>query len=267
MITALGLRSRQNYVIMYKMHVIINFNLNCACVFCRLRSVRSASLSSLQKQVNVAACVLRALVWRAAVVRKTPSVSRVKMVSVFNLNLNKCLDVNTVVFPLVYFCIIDKNDFKSLPGVSFSDSENLSACRLCARCPAGIPELARCTPTQDTHCDCGERFFLWRDGNSTNGLCTACSMCGHGSGVVRACGPLGNTVCERCQPGTYSKERSDRKPCVPCSRCTDDEVEIRPCQPDFDTVCMGKCGDHYILVCIYVNCLGCMKQQSTINQD
>ncbi len=24
---------------------------------------------------------------------------------------------------------------------------------------------------------------------------------------------------------------------------------------------------HYILVCIYVNCLGCMKQQSTINQD
>ncbi len=69
-------------------------NLNCACVFCRLRLVRSASLSSLQKQVNVAACVLRALVWRAAVVRKTPSVSRVKMVSVFktyvfNLNLNK----------------------------------------------------------------------------------------------------------------------------------------------------------------------------------
>ncbi|XP_016424385.1 tumor necrosis factor receptor superfamily member 16-like isoform X2 [Sinocyclocheilus rhinocerous] len=125
-------------------------------------------------------------------------------------------------------------------GVSFSDSESLLACRLCARCPFGIPELARCTPTQDTQCDCGERFFLWRDGNSTSGLCAACSMCGHGSGVVRACGPLGNTVCERCKPGTYSKERSDRKPCVPCSRCSDDEVEIRPCQPDSDTVCMVK---------------------------
>lgn len=151
--------------------------------------------------------------------------------------------------------------------MSFSDSESLSACRPCARCPAGIPELARCTPTQDTQCDCGEHFFLWRDGNRTSGLCTACSMCGHGSGVVRACGPLGNTVCERCKPGTYSKERSDRKPCVPCLRCTDDEVEIRPCQPDSDTVCMGECGEHHILVCIYVNSLGCMKEQSMINQD
>ncbi|XP_073703747.1 tumor necrosis factor receptor superfamily member 16 [Garra rufa] len=125
-------------------------------------------------------------------------------------------------------------------GVSFSDSESLSACRLCARCPAGIPELARCTPTQDTQCDCGERFFLWRDSNSTNGLCAACTMCGHGAGVAQACGPLGNTVCEPCKLGTYSKEKSYRKPCVPCSRCRDDEVEIRPCQPDSDTVCMVK---------------------------
>ncbi|XP_059363521.1 tumor necrosis factor receptor superfamily member 16-like [Carassius carassius] len=125
-------------------------------------------------------------------------------------------------------------------GVSFSDSETLSVCRPCARCPARSPELARCTPTQDTQCDCGDRYFLSRDGNGTSGLCKACGMCEHGSGVVRVCGPLGNTVCERCKPGTYSKERSDRKPCVPCLRCSDDEVEIRPCQPDSDTVCMVK---------------------------
>ncbi|XP_050986460.1 tumor necrosis factor receptor superfamily member 16 [Labeo rohita] len=136
----------------------------------------------------------------------------------------------------------DQEDTKCQPcqdGVSFSDSESLSACRLCARCPAGIPELARCTPTQDTHCDCGEHFYLWRD-NSTGGLCAPCTMCGYGSGVFQVCGPLGNTICERCKPGTYSKEKSYRKPCVPCSRCTDDEVEIRPCQPDSDTVCMVK---------------------------
>ncbi|KAK7157450.1 hypothetical protein R3I93_008819 [Phoxinus phoxinus] len=125
-------------------------------------------------------------------------------------------------------------------GVSFSDSESLSACRLCAHCPSGISELARCTPTQETHCDCGEGFFLWRDGNRTSSLCAACSMCEHGSGVARECGPLGNTVCERCKPGTYSRERSDWKPCVPCSRCSDEEVEIRSCQPDSDTVCMVK---------------------------
>ncbi|XP_051722307.1 tumor necrosis factor receptor superfamily member 16 isoform X2 [Ctenopharyngodon idella] len=125
-------------------------------------------------------------------------------------------------------------------GVSFSDSESLSACRLCVRCPPGIPELARCTPTLDTHCDCGEGFFLWREHNSTSGLCAACSMCGYGSGVVQQCGRLGNTICEQCKPGTYSRERSNRKPCVPCSRCSKDEVEIRSCQPDSDTVCMVK---------------------------
>ncbi|XP_056618514.1 tumor necrosis factor receptor superfamily member 16 [Triplophysa dalaica] len=125
-------------------------------------------------------------------------------------------------------------------GVSFSDSEGLAVCRLCARCPMGISELARCTTKQDTQCDCGEHFFLWRDGNSTSGLCNSCSVCGKGSGVVRPCGPLGNTVCKRCQPGTYSKEKSDMKPCIPCSRCGQDEVEIRSCQPDSDTVCMVK---------------------------
>lgn len=156
-----------------------------------------------------------------------------------------------------YFHITDKIHFKSLLGVSFSDSESLSACRLCARCPAGIPELARCTPTQDTHCDCGEHFYLWRD-NSTGGLCAPCTMCGYGSGVFQVCGPLGNTICERCKPGTYSKEKSYRKPCVPCSRCTDDEVEIRPCQPDSDTVCMGECDCHCILVCAHF--LGCMME-------
>lgn len=142
--------------------------------------------------------------------------------------------------------IIDKHHFKYLTGFSFSDSEGLAACRLCARCPMGISELARCTTKQDTQCECGEHFFLWRDGNSTSGLCNSCSMCGKGSGVVRPCGPLGNTVCKRCQPGTYSKERSDMKPCIPCSRCGQDEVEIRSCQPDSDTVCMGERNLHNI---------------------
>ncbi|XP_056331757.1 tumor necrosis factor receptor superfamily member 16 [Danio aesculapii] len=125
-------------------------------------------------------------------------------------------------------------------GVSFSDSESLLSCKPCARCPIGIPQLARCTKTQDTQCDCGERFFLWRDEDSTNGMCAPCRTCGPGSGVSRACGLLGDTKCEPCKPGTYSKEASDRKPCLPCARCQDEEVEIRPCLPDSDTVCMVK---------------------------
>lgn len=198
-------------------------------------------MSSSETQENVVACVLRAWAWQAAVAMKTLSASRVKMVSISKPK--QCV-----------FCkygdfIIDEHRFKSLTGVSFSNFEGLSACWSCARCPMGIPELAPCTPTQDTQCDCGEQFFLWRDGNSTSGLCAACTLCGQGSGVVRPCGPLGNTVCEQCKPGTYSKERSNRKPCIPCSRCSDDEVEIRACQPDSDTVCMGEWSLHILHVC------------------
>lgn len=136
-----------------------------------------------------------------------------------------------------------REDTKCQPcqdGVSFSDSEGLSPCWLCARCPTAIPELARCTPIQDTQCDCGEHFFLRRGINGTSGLCASCGLCGPGSGAARPCSPLGDTVCERCKPGTYSKEKSDRKPCVPCSRCSEDEVELRPCQPDSDTLCMVR---------------------------
>lgn len=123
-------------------------------------------------------------------------------------------------------------------GVTFSDSEGLSACRACARCPPGVPQLARCTLTQDTHCDCGEGFFLWRDGNSTEGRCAPCSVCERGEGVTRLCGAAGNTECQPCPPGTYSEERSATQTCTPCSRCGDDEVNIRPCQPNSDTLCM-----------------------------
>ncbi|KAG7469745.1 hypothetical protein MATL_G00132070 [Megalops atlanticus] len=123
-------------------------------------------------------------------------------------------------------------------GVTFSDGR--SPCRACARCPPGIPETAPCSASQDTQCDCGPSFYLWREENSTAGLCAACSICGRGQGVVRSCGPLGNTVCQPCGPGTFSEERSGTKPCQPCSRCQENEVEIRPCQPNSDTLCMEK---------------------------
>ncbi|XP_029927820.1 death domain-containing membrane protein NRADD [Myripristis murdjan] len=126
------------------------------------------------------------------------------------------------------------------PKGTFSASEDLSQCLPCARCPAGIPEVASCSATKDTHCDCGENFYLWRDGKSPDGLCGACSSCTRGQGAVRLCDPQGNTQCQVCAPGTFSEERSHTKPCQICSKCSDSEVEIRACQPNSDTLCMDK---------------------------
>ncbi|KAB5586982.1 hypothetical protein PHYPO_G00007720 [Pangasianodon hypophthalmus] len=137
----------------------------------------------------------------------------------------------------------EQDDTKCQPcqeGVTFSGSEGLSGCRPCSQCPSGIPQLARCTITQDTHCDCGKGFFLWKRMNDTDAVCAPCAVCGRGEGVVRECGPAGNTVCQPCGPGTFSEDKSYNHTCMPCSQCGEEEVEIRPCQPKSDTLCMDR---------------------------
>lgn len=125
------------------------------------------------------------------------------------------------------------------PEGTFSSSHDLSPCQPCARCPAGIPTLAVCSATQDTHCECGEEYFLWRDGTS-EGFCAPCSTCVPGEGVAQPCGAKGNTRCLPCGPGTFSEETSKTKPCQKCLQCSDTEVEIRACQRNSDTLCMDK---------------------------
>ncbi|KAF7708448.1 tumor necrosis factor receptor superfamily member 16 [Silurus meridionalis] len=137
----------------------------------------------------------------------------------------------------------EQEDTKCQPcheGVTFSGFEGLSGCQPCSQCPLGIPQLAHCTVTQDTHCDCGKDFFLWKRSNETDSVCAPCAACGRGEGVVRACGPAGNTVCQPCGPGTFSEDKSYSQACMPCSLCSEDKVEIRSCQPESDTLCMDQ---------------------------
>ncbi|XP_047666853.1 tumor necrosis factor receptor superfamily member 16 isoform X3 [Tachysurus fulvidraco] len=124
-------------------------------------------------------------------------------------------------------------------GVTFSSSEGLSRCQPCSQCPFGVPQLEHCTLDKDTHCDCGPGFFLFKQRNETGALCASCAVCGRGEGVVRACGPSENTVCQPCRPGTFSEDKSSSQSCRPCSWCKEGEVEIRPCQPKYDTLCMA----------------------------
>ncbi|CAL8290967.1 unnamed protein product [Merluccius merluccius] len=121
---------------------------------------------------------------------------------------------------------------------SFSSSEDLAPCQPCARCMNGVSQLASCSNTQDTHCDCGKDFYLWRNGRE--GLCAPCSMCAPGEGVTGMCNPMSDTQCQVCLPGTFSEERSRTKACHTCTKCLNSEVEIRACQPNSDALCMDK---------------------------
>lgn len=152
----------------------------------------------------------------------------------------ECCSLCPAGFGVEVECGKEDTKCKACPDGTFSSSEGLSPCMPCAVCPAGVPQLAACSSNQETHCECGEHFYLWRDGPKPEGLCAPCSMCRRGEGVTRPCDPRGNTQCQVCEPGTFSEERSHAKACQTCSRCSDTEVEIRACQPNSDTLCMDR---------------------------
>ncbi|XP_029306585.1 tumor necrosis factor receptor superfamily member 16 [Cottoperca gobio] len=132
-----------------------------------------------------------------------------------------------------------KEDTKCTPCLQgmFTSSEGLGPCLPCAKCPPSVPMVASCSATQDTQCECDNGFFFL----SGHGLCAPCSKCTRGGeGVTRECGPLGDTQCQICAPGTFSEERITTKPCQTCTQCSDSEVEIRHCMPNSDTLCMDK---------------------------
>ncbi|KAJ3598621.1 hypothetical protein NHX12_002126 [Muraenolepis orangiensis] len=133
-----------------------------------------------------------------------------------------------------------KEDTKCKPCLkgSFSPSEDLAPCLPCVHCMVGISQLAPCSTTQDTHCDCREGFYLWRNGRE--GLCAPCSMCASGDGVNGTCNARSNTQCHGCPSGTFSEEQSRTKACNACTKCLDSEVEIRACQSNSDALCMDK---------------------------
>ncbi|KAG7261871.1 hypothetical protein CRUP_016956 [Coryphaenoides rupestris] len=133
------------------------------------------------------------------------------------------------------FCFSPLMELFVFPG-SFSSSEDMAPCLPCARCMTGIAQLASCTATQDTHCDCMEGTYMFR--NEREGLCAPCSKCGHGEGMTGACSAMSDTQCQVCLPGTFSEEHGHTKACQMCANCS--EVEIRACQPNSDTLCMDK---------------------------
>lgn len=135
------------------------------------------------------------------------------------------------------FCVPPLMELFVFPG-SFSSSEDLAPCLPCARCMNGVAQLASCTATQDTHCDCKDGTYLYR--NDREGLCAPCSTCGRGKGMTAACRAMSDTRCHVCLPGTFSEEHSHTKACQQCAKCLASEVEIRACQPNSDTLCMGE---------------------------
>ncbi|GAA6227092.1 tumor necrosis factor receptor superfamily member 16-like [Lates japonicus] len=146
----------------------------------------------------------------------------------------QCCSLCPTGFGVVAQCGKEDTKCAPCPPGTFSSSEDLEPCLPCSNCPPRVPTAASCTANQDTQCECKKGFFFLFE------LCMPCSKCNRGEGVIRDCGLQGNTVCQHCDPGTFSEEHDSTKPCQTCTQCSDSEVEIRACMPDSDTLCMDK---------------------------
>ncbi|XP_070272693.1 tumor necrosis factor receptor superfamily member 10B-like isoform X2 [Myotis yumanensis] len=83
----------------------------------------------------------------------------------------------------------------------FTGSRNrLSSCRPCSNCPADKVQIAACTRTNDTQCQCKKGTYQDKDSPEFCLLCD--TRCPNGKVKARDCGPNNNLVCVDQKSGT-----------------------------------------------------------------
>ncbi|ASK51378.1 Truncated TNFa-receptor [Eptesipox virus] len=74
-----------------------------------------------------------------------------------------------------------------------------------------------------------------------------CSQCFPGQYHKEECTNNKDTVCERCENGTYTSIYNYIPHCLSCTVCTSDQVEIKPCTKTQNRVCVCDI-EHYCIL-------------------
>ncbi|KAJ8257649.1 hypothetical protein GJAV_G00188190 [Gymnothorax javanicus] len=87
-----------------------------------------------------------------------------------------------------------------------------------------------------------------------------CSSCAPGFHVKNACTVSSDTICERCNVGTYMETLNHAKNCFKCKQCREDRgfIYIQTCSTSSDAVCACKPGT-YCSLREREQCLECLE--------
>ncbi|XP_071490843.1 tumor necrosis factor receptor superfamily member 16-like [Diadema antillarum] len=121
------------------------------------------------------------------------------------------------------------------PELTFSDvASHMETCKPCTRCTHNQKQVSACNIMQDAVCECDQDYF-----KSSGGVfpCSQCNICPPGFGAAVPCSPTQNSVCEKCENGTFSDEISTRGRCKQCTVCGEKSSVLKPCTRFSDTVC------------------------------
>ncbi|XP_022325103.2 tumor necrosis factor receptor superfamily member 16-like [Crassostrea virginica] len=122
-------------------------------------------------------------------------------------------------------------------GRTFSSPKyDTKTCMKCKTCAVLEREISACNATHDTVCGCpGDYYF-----DEMVEQCKQCDSCPYGSGAVVPCSTQSNSVCRKCENGTFSGRNSPTRPCTPCKVCGPSEIHIMACTDQQDTMCIDK---------------------------
>ncbi|KAM6994558.1 tumor necrosis factor receptor superfamily member 6B-like [Tautogolabrus adspersus] len=113
----------------------------------------------------------------------------------------------------------------------------LPRCLYCSTfCLDNMEEERQCTEVSDRVCRCKEGYY-WR-----YDFCVRHSECGPGHGVHTKGTINKNTICERCEEGTFSNSSSALEPCINHKTCASGQIVFMPGTMYYDTVCVSCTG-------------------------
>ncbi|XP_051844715.1 tumor necrosis factor receptor superfamily member 14-like isoform X4 [Antechinus flavipes] len=107
------------------------------------------------------------------------------------------------------------------PGTFTTCKHVLKKCLLCKVCDSELSLVTRreCSSTSNTVCGCSPRYFCTDMKDDDCELCAPHRVCSPGQYVKAKGTERNNTICEKCQAGTFSTNGSLDQ-CLPWTNCT-----------------------------------------------
>ncbi|XP_014910834.1 tumor necrosis factor receptor superfamily member 14-like [Poecilia latipinna] len=143
-------------------------------------------------------------------------------------------------------------------GTYMNQQNGLKRCLSCSTCgrELGLFAKQKCTSTSDTVCDVLSGFFCKSLIDGT-GCSTAekHSVCKPGERIKQPGTSRHDTVCEACQPGSFSP---DGVTCTLWTKCSENQIKVQDGSLTADVVCSNGSRHRYFLslpvVCFLIVC-------------